>query len=232
MGGLLDLLSGGLGGAPALALAASVGWGAASVLLSPCHLAGIPLIVGFVASSGGDHTPGRAAGLSLAFGAGILVTIAALGVLTAFLGQALGEVGPVVIYGVAALFLLVGLELVGAIQLPRWNVGAGARSGGGALAALGLGLVFGLVLGPCTFAFLAPVLGAGLAVGTSAPILAGALVLAFGVGHCAVIVVAGSSAGLVQGVLDWNDRSRALGLLRRASGVLVIVGGIYLIHTA
>jgi cytochrome c-type biogenesis protein len=62
--------------------------------------------------------------------------------------------------------------------------------------------------------------------------MAAALVLAFGVGHCAVIVAAGSSAGVVQGVLDWNDRSRALDVLRRASGVLVIGGGIYLIYTA
>jgi cytochrome c-type biogenesis protein len=232
VGALLELLSGGLAGGTVLALAASAGWGAASVLLSPCHLAGIPLIVGYVTSAKGDPTVGRAAGLSLAFGAGILATIALLGVLTALLGRALGEVGPWVTYGVGGLFLLVGLDLVGAIQLPRWTFGGGVRRGGGVLAAAGLGLVFGLVLGPCTFAFLAPVMGAGIALGASAPLLAGALVLAFGIGHCAVIVVAGSSAGWVQGIVDWNDRSRALGLLRRASGVLVILGGVYLIYSA
>lgn len=232
MNGILEALSGGLAGAPAFALLASAGWGAASVVLSPCHLAGIPLIIGFVASSQERPHAGRAELLALAFGAGILVTIAALGVGTALLGRTLGEVGPGVIYAVAALFLVVGLELVGVIQLPQWSVGRRFRAGGGAMAALGLGLAFGLVLGPCTFAFLAPVLGAGMAVGTTAPLLAAALVLAFGVGHCAVIVVAGSSAGVVQGVLDWNDRSRALDVLRRASGVLVIGGGIYLIYTA
>jgi cytochrome c-type biogenesis protein len=223
--GILEALSGGLAGAPAFALLASAGWGAASVVLSPCHLAGIPLIIGFVASSQERPNAGRAGVLALAFGA-------ALGAVTALLGRTLGEVGPGVIYAVAALFLVVGLELVGVIQLPQWSVGRRFRAGGGAMAALGLGLAFGLVLGPCTFAFLAPVLGAGMAVGTTAPLMAAALVLAFGVGHCAVIVAAGSSAGVVQGVLDWNDRSRALDVLRRASGVLVIGGGIYLIYTA
>jgi cytochrome c-type biogenesis protein len=230
--GILEALSGGLAGAPFFALLASAGWGAASVLLSPCHLAGIPLIIGFVASSQDRARPGRAPVLALAFGAGILVTIAALGVATALLGRTLGEVGPVVIYAVALLFLVVGLELVGVIQLPQWSVGRRFRAGGGAMAALGLGLAFGLVLGPCTFAFLAPVLGAGMAVGAAAPVMAAALVLAFGVGHCAVIVAAGSSAGVVQGVLNWNERSRALDILRRVSGVLVIGGGIYLIYTA
>jgi cytochrome c-type biogenesis protein len=229
---VLEALSGGLAGAPALALLASAGWGAASMLLSPCHLAGIPLIIGFIASSQGELRTGRAAAVALAFAAGILATIAALGVVTALLGRTLGEVGPLVIYAVAGLFLVVGLELVGAIRLPRWSVGGRFRAGGGAPAAFGLGLAFGLVLGPCTFAFLAPVLGAAMAVGVTAPLLAGALVLAFGVGHCGVIVLAGSSTGFVPGILDWNERSRALTVFRRASGVLVIVGAIYLIYTA
>ena len=35
-------------GTPAIALAAALLWGVFSVLLSPCHLASIPLIVGFI----------------------------------------------------------------------------------------------------------------------------------------------------------------------------------------
>jgi len=44
-------------GTPALALGASVVWGILSILLSPCHLASIPLIVGYINGQGriGDY---------------------------------------------------------------------------------------------------------------------------------------------------------------------------------
>ncbi len=232
MGGLLDGLSAGLGASPGVALAAALGWGVVSVLLSPCHLAGIPLIIGYVASPGSLPGPRRAFTLSLAFGVGILITIGLMGVVTAAVGRTLGDLGPGVTYGVAALFLLIGLDLLGVISLPGWS---GSRSGGAAKGipgAFGLGLAFGLALGPCTFAFLAPVLGAGLALAASAPLLAAGLVVAFGVGHSAVIVAAGSSAGGVQRFVDWGDGSGVLMKLRRATGVLVLLAGVYLVYQA
>jgi cytochrome c-type biogenesis protein len=64
------------------------------------------------------------------------------------------------------------------------------------------------------------------------PALAAGLTLAFGVGHCAVIVAAGSSYGWVQGLLDWSSGGRALQVARKASGVLVLMGGLYLVYTA
>jgi hypothetical protein len=39
-------------GAPLIALAASMAWGVLSILLSPCHLASVPLIVGFISEQG------------------------------------------------------------------------------------------------------------------------------------------------------------------------------------
>ncbi len=39
-------------GSPAVALGASLAWGILSILLSPCHLASIPLIVGFIGGQG------------------------------------------------------------------------------------------------------------------------------------------------------------------------------------
>jgi cytochrome c-type biogenesis protein len=232
VGAVLDALAGGLSAAPALALAAALGWGVASVLLSPCHLAGIPLIVGFLVSSEKAPGTGRAALLSLTFGVGVLVTIGLIGAITAALGGVVGEVGAAATYAVAAVFLVMGLELLGVIQLPELRLRRAARTGGGAWSALLLGLAFGVALGPCTFAFLAPVLAAGFATATASPMLGVSLVLAFGVGHSAVIAGAGSSAGLVQRVLDFDARSRVLLVLRRVAGVLVLVGGVYLIYSA
>ena len=87
-------------------------------------------------------------------------------------------------------------------------------------------------MGPCTFAFLAPVLGASLAVAAEHPIMAAVLVTAFGVGHTLVLVAAGGSVGLAQGLVSWNARSRISAVLRKGSGVLVILGGVCLIYTA
>lgn len=232
VGGLLDGLSAGLAASPGVAVATALGWGVASVLLSPCHLSGIPLIIGYMSSPGSLPTPRRAFTLSLAFGIGILVTIALVGVATAAVGRTLGELGSGVTYFVAALFLVFGLDLLGVIRLPVWRGGGGGKGWKGARGAFGLGLVFGLALGPCTFAFLAPVLSAGLAVAATAPVLAAGLVVAFGVGHSAVLVAAGSSAGGVQRLLDWNEESGALDVLRKATGVLVVLAGVYLVYQA
>ncbi len=46
-------------GAPVVALVAALIWGVLSILLSPCHLASIPLIVGFIDEQGKIST-GRA----------------------------------------------------------------------------------------------------------------------------------------------------------------------------
>jgi cytochrome c-type biogenesis protein len=228
---LLSSLSGGLAAGPLLALAAAAGWGVASMLLSPCHLVSIPLIVGFIGSHD-QVTARRAAGTAFMFAAGILLTIAALGVVTALLGRALGNAGGWVYYLVALVFFAVGLHLLGVLELPAASAARFTGSRRGPFAALTLGLLFGLALGPCTFAFLAPVMGAALAVGAERPGLAIGLTLAFGVGHCAVIVAAGSSYGWVQGLLDWKSGGRALAVARRATGVLVLLGGLYLIHSA
>ncbi len=160
------------------------------------------------------------------------MTVALVGAVTALLGRTVGAFGSAVTYVVAAVFLVVGLELVGVIELRWWTPGLHGLRRRGPAGALLLGLVFGLALGPCTFAFLAPVLGTALTVGSRNPLLAVALTLAFGVGHCAVIVAAGTSTGLVQRLLAWDRQSRGLTAFRRASGVLVLVGAMYLVYRA
>jgi cytochrome c-type biogenesis protein len=92
--------------------------------------------------------------------------------------------------------------------------------------------LFGIGLGPCTFAYMAPVLGVAFALATTDLPGAAGLIAAFGVGHCLVIVGAGSSTRIVQRYLDWTDGSRAMAWVRRGAGVLVLLGGVYFIYTA
>jgi cytochrome c-type biogenesis protein len=230
MGALFTWLSEAMTGSPWLAVLAAAGWGVASLLLSPCHLASIPLVVGFIAERK-NTTPRQAVGYSLLFALGILGSIAAVGGATAVAGRMLGEVGPWANYGVAVVLLAVGLHLLGVLPLP-WEGSASFPRYHGKTAALLLGLVFGLALGPCTFAYLAPVLGVVFGVARSQPGFAVLLLLAYGLGHCTFIVVAGASTAKVQRVLDWNQNSRGALWMRRGCGLLVLAGAAWLVVTA
>jgi cytochrome c-type biogenesis protein len=58
------------------------------------------------------------------------------------------------------------------------------------------------------------------------------LLLAYGLGHCAVIVLAGTSTEVIQSYLDWNEKSKGAVALKKICGILVIVGGVWLVYTA
>ncbi|MEI6675163.1 MAG: cytochrome c biogenesis protein CcdA [Verrucomicrobiota bacterium] len=218
-------------GAPLIALGAAVVWGILSIVLSPCHLASIPLIVGFI-SEQGPVTTRRAFLTSTLFAVGILVTIAAIGAITAGAGRMLGDVGRYGNYFVALIFLVVGLHLLGVIPLPFSGPGQVGLKRKGLLAALILGLVFGVALGPCTFAYMAPMLGVTFKLAKSAPWYGVLLLLAYGIGHCAVIVLAGTSTEVVQKFLNWNETSKAVIRVKGVCGALVVLGGIWMIYTA
>ena len=228
---LFTSLSHAVEGSAALALSAAFVWGVLSILLSPCHLASIPLIVGFISGQGRVSTA-RAFGLATLFAVGILVTIAAIGALTAAAGRMMGDVGRWGNYFVAAIFFVVGLHLLGVIPMPWSGTGLVNMKRRGLLAAFILGLVFGIALGPCTFAYMAPMLAVTFKLSTTAPFYGAALLLAYGMGHCAVIVLAGTFTEVVQHYLDWNEKSSGAVILKKGCGVLVILGGLYLIWTA
>lgn len=226
---LFESLTHALSGSPALAIGAAVIWGVLSIVLSPCHLASIPLVVSVVGGQE-QRSPGGALLTSSVFSLGILLTIVVVGLLTAFAGRMLGDLGGWVNYLVGGVFLLVGLYLLGVIPL-NWSPMALTPRRTGLGSALAVGLIFGLAVGPCTFAYMAPMLGVTFKIASSQLILAVMLLLAYAVGHCAVIVLAGVSTGLVQRYLNWTDGSRGA-LMRRAMGGLVIVAGLLILWAA
>lgn len=231
MTGFLTALTTAIEGSLGLAVAAAFVWGVASVLLSPCHLASVPLLVGFL-SGQGKVPVRRALRVSTSFAIGILASIAAIGAVTAAAGRILGDVGGVANYVLAAVFFAFGLNLLGVFSIPAPSLGASARAGGGPLFALGLGAVFGVALGPCSFAFMAPLLGVAFKLSAQRPLATSVLLVAFALGHCLVIIAAGTFTGWVQGFLDWTERSRGQRALRGTSGVLLLCAGLYFLYTA
>lgn len=218
-------------GTPAIALGASFVWGILSIILSPCHLASIPLIVGFIDQQG-QMTTRRAFGISTLFAVGILITIAGVGVVTAAAGRMMGDVGRYGNYFVALIFFLVGLVLLDVIPMPFSGPGQVQMKRKGMVAAFILGLVFGIALGPCTFAYMAPILGVAFKVATTRALYGALLLLVYGVGHCSVIVAAGTFTEMVQKYLNWNEQSKGAVILKKICGVLVLLGGVYLLYTA
>lgn len=217
--------------APFFALSAAFAWGVLSILLSPCHLAGIPLLVGYIA--GQDHvTFRRSLVMSLLFAAGILLTIGLIGLITASAGRLVGDVGALPNYLVAGVFLAVGLHLLGVITIPFQGPSIAGTERRGLTGALLLGLILGLGLGPCTFAYMAPVLGVAFKTGSQSVTYGTMLLLSFGLGHCSVFVVAGSSLALVQRYVTWDQRSGTSLIIRRLLGVLILLAGIYLIYAS
>jgi len=228
---LFTNLSHAVEGAALVALGAAVVWGILSIILSPCHLASIPLIVGFITGQGRVST-GRAFSTASLFSMGILITIAAIGVITAAAGRMLGDVGRWGNYFVAAIFFVVGLYLLGVIPMPWSGPGQVNMKRKGLLAAFILGLVFGIALGPCTFAYMAPMLAVTFKLAKTNPFYGASLLLAYGVGHCSVIVLAGTFTEVVQKFLNWNEQSKGVTILKYVCGVLVILGGVWLIYSA
>jgi cytochrome c-type biogenesis protein len=231
MQALFATLTHAIEGAPAIALAAAFTWGILSILLSPCHLASIPLIVGFIDDQG-HISVRRAFFISTLFAVGILITIGLIGAITALAGRMMGDMGSYANYLVAVVFFIAGLYLLGAIPINLRGPGQVAIRRRGMLAAFILGLIFGIALGPCTFAYMAPMLGVTFNVGATSVPYGLLLLLLYGTGHCSVIVLAGTSTELVQGYLNWNEGSRGAVILKRICGVLVLAGGLYMVYGA
>ncbi|MCX7045366.1 MAG: cytochrome C biogenesis protein [Candidatus Sumerlaeota bacterium] len=226
---LFIALSHAVEGAAPVALGAAFVWGILSILLSPCHLASIPLIVGFIDNQG-QITVRRAFWIASLFAVGILITIGLIGAITAAAGRMMGDIGRGGNYFVAIIFFIVGLHLIGVIPMPWSGPGQAGMKRKGLLAAFILGLIFGVALGPCTFAYMAPILAVAFKISSTNLVYGILLLLAYGVGHCSVIVLAGTFSEVVQKYLHWTEKSSGAVILKKICGVLVIAGGGYLIY--
>jgi cytochrome c-type biogenesis protein len=214
-------------GAPALAALGCFLWGTVSVLFSPCHLASIPLIVAYV---GGQETmlrPRQAGFYSVAFTAGLFITIAVIGGVCALLGRMLGDVGNYwqILIGLVLLWVAMGMLGVEACSasgslLYRLNLR-------GLWGAFALGLGYGILSGSCTFGFIAPILAL---ITIQQKIAVGILfIILFALGHCLPIVIAGSSTALVRKLIESQAWQGAGMWFRKGAGVLIGVLGIYFI---
>ena len=218
-----EWMTGGL----ALAATGAFAWGMISVLFSPCHLASIPLIVAYVGGQQNAIHPRKAVWYAGAFSLGLFITIAAVGVICAFLGRMLGDVGAWWQVLVGGILLWVALGMIG-VQACSFSGSLLFRLNlRGIHGAFGLGLAYGLLSGSCTFGFIAPILAI---VTVQQKIVAGSIMMIlFALGHCLPIVIAGSSTALVRKLMESSVWHGAGMWFRRFAGVAIAGIGVYFI---
>jgi len=202
-------------------------WGLASILLSPCHLSSIPLIIGFINGKKNESVY-KAFLQSLFFGLGLLITIAIIGIITGMMGKMLGDTG---IWGyifLTVFFIVFGLILLDIVKMPDFNSPSLARfTKKGFLTSFLIGLIFGIGLGPCTFAFMAPMLGFVFQASANSMSYGIMLMVSFAIGHIGVIVFAGTFVEWVEKYLKWSSGSKKTLILKKICGIIVIIAGLY-----
>ncbi len=198
--------------------------------IGPCNVAMIPLIVAYI---GGSHElPRRQAfSISLVFAIGLAITFMALGVIAALVGGLLGGSTRVWYYLVAGVCFLIGMQMLGILQLstPSWFGGMREKvKARGILGALLLGLISGLVASQCATPVLAAILTYVMAQKASL-IYGAALLFIYSLGRGVPIVLAGTFTGVLKNLREIGEWS---GYLEKASGVIILMVGFYFLWIA
>ncbi len=207
-------------------LFASFIWGILSIVLSPCHLTSIPLIIGFVDSTDVKTTSRRCI-ISSLFSLGMLVSIALIGVITASVGRIAGDVGEWGNWLGATIFALIGFHFLDIIPLNFRGISSIPLKKRGCRASFLIGLIFGIALGPCTFAFLAPVLAVTFAKSGTSLLVNTLVLILYGVGNALLIIVAGTYTQSLQKYLQWNSEKSFTSTIKKVCGVLLLIGALY-----
>lgn len=190
---------------------------------SPCVLATIPLVVGFVGGySEGDRW--KAFRYSLTFILGLSLTFTAFGAAAGLLGTMFGTLGGWWYVAAGVVALVMGGQMMGLyeIRLPIKRDFKPKR--GGLIGSFLLGLFFGVVSSPCATPVLVVIL---TFVATRGQVLYGiGLLFTYAIGHCLLMLFAGTFTGFIEAFIKTRGIINFALWSKRVSGAIVmLVGG-------
>jgi cytochrome c-type biogenesis protein len=194
---------------------------------SPCVLATIPLVIGYVGGySEGDRR--KAFLYSLTFILGLSITFTILGAIASLVGGLFGVISRAWYFIVGGIAVVIGLNLIGLFE---WSLPIPVHlqpKQRGILGAFLLGIFFGIVSSPCATPVLALILTfvaskGEVAYGTS-------LLFVYALGHCALIFLAGTATGFAESFIKSKGISNMTTWGKRVGGVIVVFAGIYLFY--
>ncbi|MGB2696553.1 MAG: cytochrome c biogenesis protein CcdA [Candidatus Zixiibacteriota bacterium] len=194
---------------------------------SPCVLAIIPLVIGFV----GGYSEGnrkKAILYSLVFALGLSITFTILGAIASLVGGLFGDVGKFWYYLAAGVAVIMGLYLIGVLNFRLPQPVTLKTKHKGVVGAFLLGLLFGAVSSPCATPVLAVIVAF---VATKAKIVYGtSLLFVYALGHCALIILAGVFTGFVESYAKSKGVSNFSAITKKISGVLILLAGLYILY--
>jgi cytochrome c biogenesis protein CcdA len=198
--------------------------------VSPCTVAAVPLVVGYVGGYAGGSRR-RAFGYALAFVLGLSLVFTGIGLAVALAGALFLPAGGFWQGVLIVLALAAGISLLAGRALP--GTGA-ARCGQGTavqwhgwVGAFAAGALSGVVFAPCATPVMVGILAL---IGNQKDVLFGTLLMfLYSLGHGVLLLAAGSSIGFAQ----WIAASRWAGHFNqwfsRLAGALLVAYALYLL---
>lgn len=191
--------------------------------LTPCVYPMIPVVVTFMAGAA-QGSRARALRLSAVYVGGMAVVYAALGVAAATFGLRFGDFSrtPWVYFPVAIFIGLMGLSMLDVLTIPipgfAGTMQSKGVSRGGWLGALIMGVASGFVAAPCS----APVLALLLVwvAKTRNVVWGGTLMLAFSLGLGTLLLLLGTSSGLITALPKAGPWMSAI---KKVCGILMLL---------
>lgn len=192
---------------------------------NPCVLAMIPLMIGFIGGTKEIVGFRKSFVFSSLFVIGLSITFGIMGVIAATTGRLLGDVGSFWRYIVAAVCLIMSIHLLELIKIPIPSMQFKRKDLTGIIGALLMGMLFGVVSTPCAVPVLAVIL---VLIAAKGSIVYGlGLLFSYALGHCVLIIFAGTSVGAAKSMLESKHFQRANLYLRKVGAVLIFLVGIY-----
>jgi cytochrome c-type biogenesis protein len=194
---------------------------------SPCVLATIPLVIGYVGGySEGDRR--KALLFSLAFIFGLSLTFTILGAIASLVGGLFGFISQTWYFIVGGIAIVIGLHLVGLFE---WNIPVPVHlqpKQKGILGAFLLGLFFGIVSSPCATPVLALIL---TFVASKGEVVYGtSLLFIYALGHCVLIFLAGVATGFAETFIKSRGISSITLWGKKIGGSIVVLVGAYMFY--
>ena len=203
-------------------------WGISSVLLSPCGISIIPLVVSYVSNSD-TPTKFRAFQVSCAFCIGIIINLTLIAFIISSIGMLFDGHENILTIIVSVIFILMGLHLTGLVHIKFFAFdsrikGTESQTLKGAII---LGILSGLTVGPCSIAYVSPVLSIAMSKSFIEGII---LILCYAFGYCLVLILAGTFTQIFTSYLESKRGDLILRIINIICGIGLISGGIYFIY--
>ncbi|MHB9095181.1 MAG: cytochrome c biogenesis CcdA family protein [Eubacteriales bacterium] len=192
--------------------------------ISPCIVTMIPVIVGYIGGYGEQAEKSKLKGfaMSLAFVLGMSVTFALFGIVAVLLGKVFGQIGKTWYYVLSGVAIIMGLQLLGVINIRFPTMGSLPLKRGGILPSFLVGLMFGLVMSPCATPVLAVIIAYVASTGNF--YYGAGLLFVYGLGHGLPLIIAGTFTAAIKQLPRFQKYSHYVTL---AGGVILIILGLY-----